>query len=227
VSDEPFYAPFKKPPPPRQPSPGELLWTLREGHRTESAELRTHAEAGVELQLLMDGELVLGQRYLTRPRGRGSGDVSIAPRGRRLDNRMSDDLFYRPNMSDVEHRAWDGRSRSLMALSVFLPFRFSPLHRKCPGVELPGNHQFVVYEDSCLDSRVTILQLAFVFGYLGLLLRVFTCRSTRCAGNARFGLWSEAATQTTQIGERDVGTVVAAGFFVESDVRFRCQVLAC
>jgi hypothetical protein len=163
----------------------------------------------------------------TGARRRGSGDVSIAPRGRRLDNRMSDDLFYRPNMSDVEHRAWDGRSRSLMALSVFLPFRFSPLHRKCPGVELPGNHQFVVYEDSCLDSRVTILQLAFVFGYLGLLLRVFTCRSTRCAGNARFGLWSEAATQTTQIGERDVGTVVAAGFFVESDVRFRCQVLAC
>jgi hypothetical protein len=66
MNDEPFYAPFKKLPPPRQPQPGELLWTLHKGDNVETAELRTHAEAGVELQLLMNGELFMGKRYATR-----------------------------------------------------------------------------------------------------------------------------------------------------------------
>jgi hypothetical protein len=66
MSDEPWYSPKAKPPPPPKPTPGELVWSLVKGDRVESAELRTHAEAGVELQLLMDGELFLGQRFATR-----------------------------------------------------------------------------------------------------------------------------------------------------------------
>jgi hypothetical protein len=96
--------------------------------------------------------------------------------------------FARPRLALAAARTAGGvmslttdgpRSRSSVVLFVFLPFRFSPLHRKCPGVELPGNHQFVVDEDSRLDARLTILQLACVFGYWGLLLWVFTCGSTR------------------------------------------------
>jgi hypothetical protein len=45
-----------------------VLWTLRKGDCIEHAELRTHREAGFELQLLMDGKLFLGQRYPTRAR---------------------------------------------------------------------------------------------------------------------------------------------------------------
>jgi hypothetical protein len=39
---------------------------LRKATNPQSAELRTHAEAGVELQLLMNGEFFLGQRYPSR-----------------------------------------------------------------------------------------------------------------------------------------------------------------
>ena len=66
MSDEAFYSPNRKPPPWPRPTSGEHVWTLR--NRVASAKLRTHAEAAVELQLLMDGELFLGQRYPTRAR---------------------------------------------------------------------------------------------------------------------------------------------------------------
>jgi hypothetical protein len=68
MTDEPWFLPRWKPPSPPKPTPGEALWTLRKGDCIEHAELRTHREAGFELQLLMDGELFLGQRYPTRAR---------------------------------------------------------------------------------------------------------------------------------------------------------------
>jgi len=49
----------------RQPTPGELLWTLRKGTQTKTAELRTHA-GGVELQLSRNGEWYYGRRHERR-----------------------------------------------------------------------------------------------------------------------------------------------------------------
>src|SRR5258706_1869033 len=50
-------------PAPRQPTPGELLWTLRKGSRTLLCELRSHGEWGVEAQLLENGEFYAGRRF--------------------------------------------------------------------------------------------------------------------------------------------------------------------
>jgi hypothetical protein len=65
--DEPFYSPTYKPPPPRQPRPGEFLWEFRgENHHTYRCELRYHGEWGAEAQILRDGELMMGRRFDTR-----------------------------------------------------------------------------------------------------------------------------------------------------------------
>jgi hypothetical protein len=45
MSDDAFYRPNRTPPPRRQPTPGEPLWTLRLEHVTWSAELRCHGES--------------------------------------------------------------------------------------------------------------------------------------------------------------------------------------
>ena len=59
MADEPFYSPNAKPPPARKPRPGETLWSLRKNGITWEAELRYHAEFGVEAQILRQGELVM------------------------------------------------------------------------------------------------------------------------------------------------------------------------
>jgi hypothetical protein len=60
MSDEvPFYSPNAKPRPPRQPKPGEHLWTLRRS----DCELRFNGEFyGWECQCLLDGILAYGRR---------------------------------------------------------------------------------------------------------------------------------------------------------------------
>ena len=61
MNDDPFYAPNHKPPPPRQPKPGELLFEfLRASDRAPMAcELRFHGESyGWEAQFLERGELL-------------------------------------------------------------------------------------------------------------------------------------------------------------------------
>jgi hypothetical protein len=64
MSDDAFYSPHRTPPPRRQPTPGEPLWTLRLAHVTWSAELRCHGESwGWEAQILREGELVIGRRF--------------------------------------------------------------------------------------------------------------------------------------------------------------------
>jgi hypothetical protein len=54
------------PPPACKPRAGEPLYTLRKGHRLRICELRYHGEYGVEVQLLDDGELLCGYRFMTR-----------------------------------------------------------------------------------------------------------------------------------------------------------------
>lgn len=62
--EEPFYAPFKKPAPPREPKPGLEVWRLRRGERVMTCELRDddRASAGFDVQLLEAGELLASRR---------------------------------------------------------------------------------------------------------------------------------------------------------------------
>jgi len=67
MSDHAFYRPNRPAPAPRQPKPGEPIWSLRHEHVTWSCELRFHAESwGWEAQILHEGELVIGQRFALR-----------------------------------------------------------------------------------------------------------------------------------------------------------------
>jgi hypothetical protein len=67
MADEPFYAPNRPPPLPRQPNPGEHVWALRKNGRWVDCELRFHGESyGWECQCLHDGELAYGQRFTLR-----------------------------------------------------------------------------------------------------------------------------------------------------------------
>lgn len=72
MEDEQFYAPghIGKPCAPR---PRERLWHLRRNHRTVDAELLYHAEHGVEIQFLFNGELAYGKI------GRGSYATQSTP----------------------------------------------------------------------------------------------------------------------------------------------------
>jgi hypothetical protein len=57
--------PNVKPSVPSVPTPNQHLWSLRKEGVTWSAELRYHAEHGVEAQILRQGELVIGRRFDT------------------------------------------------------------------------------------------------------------------------------------------------------------------
>jgi hypothetical protein len=64
MSDEPFYSPTHKPNQPREPKPGERLWTMTNGQSTCWAELRAHAGFGFcELQIFVNGELRVGHMH--------------------------------------------------------------------------------------------------------------------------------------------------------------------
>jgi hypothetical protein len=66
VSDDAFYCPNRQPAPRRQPTPGEPLWSLGVVHVMWSAELRCHGEWGWEMQILCEGELIIGRRFELR-----------------------------------------------------------------------------------------------------------------------------------------------------------------
>jgi hypothetical protein len=66
MSKKPFYAPDRQPDPPRQPTPGEHLWTFTRGLERRRAELREFRDAGAELQIYADGEFLSGRRFLAR-----------------------------------------------------------------------------------------------------------------------------------------------------------------
>jgi hypothetical protein len=65
MSDQPFFAPNKKPDPPRQSQPGELLFEfhVEREHRFYRVELRDHGPYGVEAQFLDPIELVIGRTF--------------------------------------------------------------------------------------------------------------------------------------------------------------------
>jgi hypothetical protein len=62
MSDQPFYAPNRKIPPP-QPRIGEPLWTIQKDGRLLACELRDDGEAGVEVQMSRDGEFLYGRQF--------------------------------------------------------------------------------------------------------------------------------------------------------------------
>ena len=66
MSDQPFYAPSRKPTPPPPPRKGEPLWTIQKAGRTLACELRDDGAAGVEVQVSRDGELLYGRRWANR-----------------------------------------------------------------------------------------------------------------------------------------------------------------
>jgi len=49
---------------PRQPQPGEVLWTLTKGTESRRAELRDHGSG--ELQIYVNDQFVSGRRYESR-----------------------------------------------------------------------------------------------------------------------------------------------------------------
>jgi hypothetical protein len=100
MSDEPFYSANRKPPPPPMPTPGERLWTVRKATNTQIAEVRTHAEAGVELQLLMNGD--------------GSSVIAIRHGRKRLRKRTRVDSASRPK-AGLRKAGRDGRNQDSRA----------------------------------------------------------------------------------------------------------------
>jgi hypothetical protein len=77
VSDQPFYAPNRKVAP-RQQRVGEPLWTVQKDGRLLACELRDDGEAGVEVLMSRDGELLYGRRYTTRARALDEADTQKA-----------------------------------------------------------------------------------------------------------------------------------------------------
>jgi hypothetical protein len=66
VSDDSFLC-NDKAPLGQQRRPGELLWSFRKDRVIWSAELRFHGESyGWEAQILRDGQLVIGRRFLLK-----------------------------------------------------------------------------------------------------------------------------------------------------------------
>src|SRR5437764_6701430 len=64
--EKPFYAPDLKPPLPRQPQPGELLFVFLVGHARWSCELRDHGQWGVEAQFWKNEEFMRSRRFDAR-----------------------------------------------------------------------------------------------------------------------------------------------------------------
>lgn len=67
-NQEPFYAPNRKLDKPREPQPGELLFsferfTLDRGMDHYRCELRDHGEWGWEAQFFKNGEFMLSHRW--------------------------------------------------------------------------------------------------------------------------------------------------------------------
>ena len=67
MSDQRFYSPFRKPPPPRQPKPGELLFEfVAPDHVRFRCKLRTFNALSVEAQFYRNEAFLIGRRFYTR-----------------------------------------------------------------------------------------------------------------------------------------------------------------
>src|SRR5947208_1007999 len=66
-ADDDWYKPNATAAPPRQPKPGEHVWTLVKAGRRFDCDLRFQVESyGWECQVLEDGEIRDGQPFLSR-----------------------------------------------------------------------------------------------------------------------------------------------------------------
>lgn len=67
MSNPPFYAPNRQPPAARTPVAGTPMWQLRRTDHVTVCEIRddVRLKAGVDVQIIEDGELVLAQRTAT------------------------------------------------------------------------------------------------------------------------------------------------------------------
>jgi hypothetical protein len=65
MSDQPFYAPNRKAPP-RPARAGEPLWAIQKDGRQLACELRDDGEAGAELQVYQERELLYGRCWPSR-----------------------------------------------------------------------------------------------------------------------------------------------------------------
>jgi hypothetical protein len=74
MSDQPFYVPNHKIAP-QQPRAGEPLWTVQKDGRQLACELRDDGEAGVEVQVYRNGELLYGRRFANRAQALQNADV--------------------------------------------------------------------------------------------------------------------------------------------------------
>jgi hypothetical protein len=78
MSDDqpPFYAPNRGTRPPRQPTPGEEMWRLRNGDRVQSCELRNAERdgAGWDVVVREPDELLFSRRCANEPGARFVAD---------------------------------------------------------------------------------------------------------------------------------------------------------
>ena len=77
MSDDTRWTPHQRIAP-RQPQPGEVLWTLVNGTEARRAELRDHGPIGCELQIFVNGEFVNGRRFENRALAIIEGDAARA-----------------------------------------------------------------------------------------------------------------------------------------------------
>jgi hypothetical protein len=71
---DPFYSPTHLPPE-RRPRRGDVIWTETRDQVTWTCELRDHDAAGVEAQVLQDGDLVVGRRFGSRNQAHAWADL--------------------------------------------------------------------------------------------------------------------------------------------------------
>jgi hypothetical protein len=64
--DQPFYAPDRKPLAPRQPKPGEHLWSIRKDGQRLDCELRDHGAWELRCKCIGGDQFLYGRRWPTR-----------------------------------------------------------------------------------------------------------------------------------------------------------------
>jgi hypothetical protein len=64
-------------PSPREPNPGERLWTLTKNGKWVEAESREHGEWDVECQIVYEGKLAYGRFWRTREAASAAADAKL------------------------------------------------------------------------------------------------------------------------------------------------------
>ena len=75
ADDLPFTSPDVKPPPSREPRPGEFVWALEKDVKRVACELHDHGAHGCEAQLVRDGEFSASRRFAARAQALAHADA--------------------------------------------------------------------------------------------------------------------------------------------------------